>query len=84
MTDVFFPGPIHVAYSPFDPFDIGEPRTFSEDDVTFLTVPSWGEMDRLATVELAARALCELRTDKWTDDHNAALAALRAALGEDR
>ena len=59
MTDVFYPGPVHVAYSPVDPFDIGEPRTFAEDDVTFLTVPSWGEMDRLANIERAAREVAE-------------------------
>jgi hypothetical protein len=52
-------GPVEIAFTETDPGDYGEPHLFAEEDVTFVTVPTWDLVGRLARLDekRLARAL---------------------------
>ena len=51
-------GPVEIAFTTVDPGDYGEPRIFAEDDVTFVTVPTWATIANLRVAhEKTAEAL---------------------------
>jgi hypothetical protein len=50
-----FDGPVVIAISETDPGDMGEPRSFTSDGVTYLTVPpskAWGWAEDLAEMKV--------------------------------
>ena len=77
-------GLVVITESDIDPGELGEPRIFSEDGVTFVTVPSWddpmtGRARQMWDVISAARDVLLVVTDDAASVRD--LDVLRGALG---
>lgn len=71
-----YDGPVVIETSDEDPGDMGEPRQFTADGVTYLTVPppeAWGWKDLQAALA---------RADRWIDEYGFEMPAKDHACAE--